>query len=495
MTKLIATGDADLARWNLESLIQGTPGKHSSSHFTIDAPDGAHYAFSGTDFSGFGKNGFPRSGTIHSIDMSAAGSSYKISGISLSAHKLHYLAAHGNMAGLEKAIFSGNDTFGLAHAGHAAVSGFGGNDVFDFLGNFHAADRIGGGNGVDTLHLNGDYSKGLTFAANTIHDVERVTLGAGHDYKLTLNDANIAGGRTLTVNAAHLHAGDRLILDDSAERDGNLKIVGGAGSDKFTAGAGNDTFNGRGGNDVFDFGANFGSGDSVNGGGGNDTLILSGNYAGTASLLLSQSNISGIDHVDLGSGNSYTLQLANDLPAVKLNVNGADLGVGNVLNVDGSAVTATALDLVGGAANDILTGGAGGDTLVGGLGQDVLTGGAGADNFLFNSAADSTGNAVDTIKDFNASTDTIQLPGTVTDVASNPIGGLLSSLSALGGLLGNTLGPHAAEIVQPILGALAGDTFLVLDQNGQAGYQAGQDLVVQLVDATHLGNLDLANFL
>ncbi|GEM_PF-3077048 len=495
MTKLVANGYANLSRWNLESLILGKPVRHSETQFTIDSQNGIRYTISGTGFSGFAKNGFPATGTIHSIAMSGAGSSYKISGIDLSAHQLREYAAHNSMAGLEKAIFSGNDTFMLGHASHAVVSGMGGNDIFNFAGNLATTARIDGGQGRDTLHLAGDYSGGLRFGADTIHRIEMISLGGGHSYKLTLNDGTVAGGQHLTVNAQHLHAGDRLILDDSAETGASLRATGGAGNDKFIAGAGADTFTGGAGNDVFNFGAHFGSGDNIDGGAGNDTLILSGNYAGTASLLLSQSNISGIDHVDLGTGNSYTIQLANDLPSAKLNINGADLNVGNVLNVDGSAVTAAALDLVGGAGNDILTGGSGGDTLVGGLGQDVLVGGGGADNFLFNSAADSTGNNVDTIKDFNANTDTIQLPGMVTDIVNNPIGGLLSSLSGLTGLLGNTLGAHAAEIVQPLLGALAGDTFLVLDQNGQAGYQAGQDLVVQLVNAANLGNLDLGNFI
>ena len=41
-------------------------------------------------------------------------------------------------------------------------------------------------------------------------------------------------------------------------------------------------------------------------------------------------------------------------------------------------------------------------------------------------------------------------------------------------------------------GTLSGDTFLVVDLNGQAGYQANADLVVRLTGAT--GTLTTANF-
>jgi hypothetical protein len=39
-----------------------------------------------------------------------------------------------------------------------------------------------------------------------------------------------------------------------------------------------------------------------------------------------------------------------------------------------------------------------------------------------------------------------------------------------------------------------GHTFLVVDANGIAGYQGGQDFVIQLNGATHLSSLSLADF-
>ncbi len=65
----------------------------------------------------------------------------------------------------------------------------------------------------------------------------------------------------------------------------------------------------------------------------------------------------------------------------------------------------------GNALANVLTGNGAANVLNGGLGNDALTGGAGNDIFLFNSAPNSTTNR-DTISDFNAAADTIQLENT-----------------------------------------------------------------------------------
>ncbi|MBF7142738.1 MULTISPECIES: M10 family metallopeptidase C-terminal domain-containing protein [Pseudomonas] len=67
----------------------------------------------------------------------------------------------------------------------------------------------------------------------------------------------------------------------------------------------------------------------------------------------------------------------------------------------------------GGAGNDSLLGGAGDDTLVGGAGVDYLAGGVGRDTFSFTSLTDSyrtaTTHYADTIADFNASKDSLDV--------------------------------------------------------------------------------------
>jgi hypothetical protein len=47
----------------------------------------------------------------------------------------------------------------------------------------------------------------------------------------------------------------------------------------------------------------------------------------------------------------------------------------------------------------------------------------------------------------------------------------------------------------PDAGKYAGATFLVVDLNGEAGYDAGEDAVIRLTDTSGLGGLSTANFL
>ncbi|MEM7069955.1 MAG: calcium-binding protein, partial [Pseudomonadota bacterium] len=122
---------------------------------------------------------------------------------------------------------------------------------------------------------------------------------------------------------------------------------------------------------------------------------------------------------------------------------------------DTHAMTGDALDNVfytaggddtvnGGAGNDfiktydgddILNGGDGNDRLIGGLGADQLTGGAGADTFEI-SGIDSTTDSYDTITDFNASQDKINLYGlahTFSDVQVAELSGNTNLTSAFDG--------------------------------------------------------------
>ena len=69
--------------------------------------------------------------------------------------------------------------------------------------------------------------------------------------------------------------------------------------------------------------------------------------------------------------------------------------------------TQSADTITGGAGTDVLNGAGGADRIVGGAGNDTLTGGTGNDTFVFN-VASNAGNA-DTITDFNAAVDLIEL--------------------------------------------------------------------------------------
>jgi Ca2+-binding RTX toxin-like protein len=96
--------------------------------------------------------------------------------------------------------------------------------------------------------------------------------------------------------------------------------------------------------------------------------------------------------------------------------------------VDGTTFTGTdGNDIITGSnGNDILIGGDGDDILFGGAGDDSLTGGAGADTFSWNKAdVAAVGNppAHDTVEDFNASEDKLDLSDLLSD-GSHTIEGL-----------------------------------------------------------------------
>ncbi|HEX3810779.1 MAG TPA: calcium-binding protein [Rhizomicrobium sp.] len=401
----------------------------------------------------------------------------------------------------------GNDVIDLGD-GNDWASGNGGNDALNFGKHFNADDRVNGGSGTDTLYLAGDYSRGVTLAAQTMKNIETMHLAGGNSYNFTFADGNIAAGATMTVDGRALGSGNSLHVNDSSENNGKIVVLGGlgddtvtvgnhgslanlgGGDDTFHAGAGSDDVNGGAGNDNFYFGFNFNVSDDVNGGAGSDTLHLSTPVAGVLSLTLGSSNMQSVEHVDLGDGD-YNLTIGTGgLDVAKLDINALKVDVGHTVTIDGSAALATALTLVGGAGDNILTGGAGDDTLIAGLGSNILNGGGGgADTFVFNAIG-----GTDSIVNFDGALDTLDVGHAVTGIDTSLLGGLLNDLGGLGTLVGSLLGANHAMEISPLLGALAGQNFLVIDQNGQSGFQAGQDLVVQLENATHLGSLGLGNF-
>jgi Ca2+-binding RTX toxin-like protein len=288
---------------------------------------------------------------------------------------------------------NGNDTL-VAGAGIDALAGGAGNDTLDLGANLTAADKIDGGAGIDTLKLDGDYSAGVALGAATVTNVEAITVAAGHDYKLVLNNAT--NTTSLTVDASALGSANAISLDGSAETSsaltatggaGNDTLIGGGGSDLLDGGAGDDVLSANGGtdkllggagNDVFVLGANLTAADQIDGGAGYDIVTLAGNYA--SGLALGATTLTNVEEIGLASGNSYKLSLVDANDTSSLTIDGSVLSAGQVLTVNGAAETASPLILLGGAGDDALTGGAGGDTLKGGLGNDTLTPGAGVDS-------------------------------------------------------------------------------------------------------------------
>lgn len=214
------------------------------------------------------------------------------------------------------------------------------------------------------------------------------------------------------------------------------------------------------------------------GSGTDDTLVLSGDYS---QGFLIPALIPGIDNLVVLGGNSYNLFLADDFVAAghTLTVDGMPLGADDHLIFDGSAERDGRFVFLGGAGNDSFIGGAGDDRIVGLGGADMLAGGGGSDVFTYTSAGESSGPAYDTLADFDPVHDRIDLPGSVSGFGPTISAGTLSTATFdadLSALLGG-LGPSQAVWLSPNEGDLAGTVFLVVDGNGQAGYQAGQDYV------------------
>jgi hypothetical protein len=164
-----------------------------------------------------------------------------------------------------------------------------------------------------------------------------------------------------------------------------------------------------------------------------------------------------------------------------LTINGAALSASNVLTFSGAAETD------------------GHFIIIGGLGGDNLRGGALSDTFTYTSAAQSTSTHYDTITGFNFSSDIFDTPGaagTITAIDTAVTSGALSTASfdtnLTSAISSSRLGAHHAVLFTPNGGTLSGQTFLVVDLNGTAGYQAGADLVIRMNGAS--GALAAAGF-
>ncbi len=262
---------------------------------------------------------------------------------------------------------AGADTFHLENGGTDTVHGGGGADRFFMGASLNSADQIEGGAGIDSGYVDGGAA--VTFTATTLTDVEQIVLGAGHSYTFVENDATVAAGQNLIVNASALGAGFRLSFNGSAETDGTFSIIGGAGNDIVSGGlgadrfhlenGGNDNINGGGGNDLFYMGAALTAADQIKGGLGYDVVILDGG----APVTFSATTMGGVEEIDLTAGHSYSL--TTDSATVAFNagmlVDASALGAGDTLTFNGAAEIKGFFDIIGGAGNDVITGGQDGD--------------------------------------------------------------------------------------------------------------------------------------
>lgn len=248
------------------------------------------------------------------------------------------------------------------------------------------------------------------------------------------------------------------------------------------------------------------------------TVVLDGDYS--AGLVLSA--LTAVEELQLSAGHDYVLAASENNLARdgRMTIDGSALGADDTLHFDGSAETDGKLTVLGGAGDDVLIGGTkssiltGGDgedqitgkdstdTLNGGGGADRLDGGAGGnDKFVYSPVSDSTGSHYDTIVGFDVSRDAFVFDFFVRDVDSHVMGGALDDATSkifnqdlAAAVDAAHLGKLHAVLFTPDSGSLAGHVFLIVDQNGVAGYQGTEDFVIDVTGGVNLDALTTSNF-
>ncbi|HXC54925.1 MAG TPA: calcium-binding protein [Rhizomicrobium sp.] len=319
------------------------------------------------------------------------------------------------------------------------INGDAGNNTYVYTGGLHTggADSFNGGAGSDTVDMS-QFGAAIFWGPDSqgVMDVS------------TRDDGNLTAGSWRTI-----------VTTSSVEN-----VVGTLYNDQINGDAGDNTY-------TYTGGMHTGGSDTFNGGAGSDTVDMSQFGAAVFWGPDSQGvmDIATRDDTNLTSGSWRTL------------------------------VTTTGVEnAIGSSFNDQINGDSGANRITGGLGADQLNGGGGGDTFVYGVSAESTSTGYDTITGFDAAADKFDFAFSVTGVDATVASGSLSTASFdanLASAVGaGQLAGHHAVLFDPTSGDLAGHTFLVVDANGVAGYQAGQDFVVALASPLHLSSLGTGDF-
>ncbi|MEH2037965.1 beta strand repeat-containing protein [Nostoc sp.] len=326
--------------------------------------------------------------------------------------------------------------------GNNTLNGGTGNDSLSASGS-KGDNLLSGGDGNDSLDISGSYSNNYGYSSDS-RSLGNNTLNGGVG-----NDILNAGG---SKGNNLLSGGDG---NDSLDIFGNYSNSSGQYSDSRSLG--NNTLNGGVGNDILNAGGSTGD-NLLSGGDGNDSLDISGDYSYYASYDYSDSRPSGNNTLEGGAGddnlsfgnstgdnllsgddgndsfNLITNSIDTDLSDLVTQT--VDGGNGNdslftIYNYAAGGITSTfnattntgsitvglyrvnynnieQLDISGTSYDDNIVGSNGNDILFGADGNDSLIGGDGTDTFGFYNY----NGGVDTIYDFNATNELIQVYAT-----------------------------------------------------------------------------------
>jgi Ca2+-binding RTX toxin-like protein len=449
-------------------------------------------------------------------------------------------------ANVENVVITG--ALGASVTGNDLANTITGNSASNYIVGGLGADTLIGGDGDDTyVNPTGDIivetstgggdgvESDVSFSLVGLNFIERIGLTGLANIDATGNDF----GNSLSGND-----GNNLITG-AAGNDGlngfggNDTLLGGTGSDYMDAGGGNDRLEGGSefdyliggaGNDTF---INVGT-DSVDEavGGGYDEIItnthqgmaanvekltLTGlanlNATGNASANLMIGNagnnrLRGADGVDTlvgGLGNDTYIDPTGDIISESAGQgtdtveSAATFVLSGIAHVENLTLTGSAaINGTGNSYDNLITGNSGANRLRGGAGEDTLIGGSGVDTFVFGAVSDSTGVNRDVIQSMNLMNEKFDFANIPVSLGVTVTVGTLNEASfdtdlqaAIGA---GQMGALQAVLFDPSAGTanIAGSLYLVVDVNGVAGYQAGQDYVVQLAGST--GTLTLDDF-
>jgi len=308
---------------------------------------------------------------------------------------------------------AGVDTVVLG-TGNDTVNTGAGKDVIVAGTSLDNLDTVDGGDGVDTI------------TATSAVDVNFINVSNVEQITATTAATLAAYAQAAGIVTAVSNTGAATNIDASSYTTG-ITIVAAAGNETHKGGTADDTF-------VFQATETLDANDTINGGTGIDTIRVDNDddadKAGDAVTVVLDANHTAIEKVvvndiastDTNGDVTVTVNAGSTLTA--LTIDGSALDAGEVLTVGGSNQGAKeVLTVVGGAGDDVITtgaaadsvdGGAGADTITVGTGADSITTGAGADTVVYTIAAGGTGTgsttaSTDTIGDFTAKSDNIQL--------------------------------------------------------------------------------------
>jgi hypothetical protein len=417
------------------------------------------------------------------------------------------------------------DRFSLKAGGNDAVAGGAGGDRFFAGSAFDTNDSLSGGSGYDKLELNGSNYYDVTFDGNDLADIEEIDMLGANAYFLKFAEDVLQSGEHMTLDAS---TAGSLSFWGGAETDGgSFTVISGTGfQNVLYGGSANDVLDvrhgqddgllfmsGLGGDDTLYFGGNYSNGNgSANGGTGNDTVVFDGDYP-TLQITGGSSGLYNVETVKFAAGHDYgtffdAITVTNDVSSTSptgstsgltVTWDGSELGSGDTFHLDLSGSSAAANIILGGDGADNITGNAGNDTFIGGLNRDSMYGGAGNDVFVVNDVSESTSLGYDAPVGIDFDNDKIDLDGaapTAIDAAVN--GGTLNQDGSFDSTLETLVGAGQLAAGHAVVFTADGGNYnglplLIVDANGTAGYQGGQDYIFYIFN--HTGTLDTSDFI